>query len=119
VPEWKRRGHYTPIDVPVCPVQADIAAYEKQLNDLLLVKAGPTTLPAYPLTAKGTPQEMGMHAELKDSWDAHHSQPVLQGVKPDTEQVIKRMQVRAVQLLPFLDSFQPIVWVTLQLSYAT
>jgi hypothetical protein len=82
VPEWKRRGHYTPIEVPECPVQVDIAVYEAQLNQLVSHQAGPTAIALYPLVASGTALEQDMHNELKDSWEVFHGQQVPQNVRP-------------------------------------
>jgi hypothetical protein len=95
-PEWKRRALYTAIEVPACPVQADIAVYEALLlHSLVVSEAGAEQVPAYPLTTRGTPLEEAMHAELMQSWEAHHRLLMPQGVKPDTQELIQEMQVWA------------------------
>jgi hypothetical protein len=98
IPNWKRRGLYTPIDIPVCPVQADIAAYETQLNGLVVFQSLFRKPPAYPLTANGTPLEQEMHAELKQSWSAHHRMKNGCAVLARTQLVVQQLQVGHVHV---------------------
>jgi hypothetical protein len=94
VPDWKRRGHYVPIDIPACPVQVDISAYEQQLNQLVSYRPGPSNAPAYPLAVSGTALEQDMHAMLKGSWEVFHTQPEPQAISPDAVAIILLMKVR-------------------------
>jgi hypothetical protein len=111
-PLWKRLHLCEDIQVPPCPVAADVVpAMEALLQQLVAAAAAvpgsppaPSTpdsqLPPYPLrTGSGEgadiPLERRMHAELEDSWRVHHCTPVATAVVPGALQSLLRAQASA------------------------
>ena len=122
-PEWLRRGLYQPVDVTSCPVPASaILEAEDRLAGLVVMGSGAggtsgERVPAYPLAVPGRGCGSGssgssgdsgshnvgsggssalaaeMHAELKSSWEAHHTAPRHKGTMPGAADVIKQEQV--------------------------
>ncbi|KAG2451920.1 hypothetical protein HYH02_003695 [Chlamydomonas schloesseri] len=92
-PAWRRQGQYKAVGVlekaPSVPA-GFVEDTEKQLRRLVTVpkKRGRTSRSPYPLAAlqeEPRPLEVDMHAELRESWKAHHSLPDMAacGVQPD------------------------------------
>lgn len=98
-PPWKRLRLCQPLDVPPCPVGAELVlGIEAALRQLVLPGAA-VKAEGYPLLAGGsaqrsTPLERDMHAELEGSWNTHHSLPAPVGVRADAADVIRQAQVR-------------------------
>lgn len=111
-PLWQRLRLYDEIQVPPCPVAADVVpAMEARLLQLVAAAAAvpgsppaPSTpdsqLPPYPLrvgSGEGAhiPLERRMHAELEDSWRVHHRTAVATVVVPGMQQALLRAQASA------------------------
>ena len=110
-PLWQRLRLYDEIQVPPCPVAADVVpAMEAWLLQLVAAAAVPgsppapstpdSQLPPYPLrvgSGEGAdiPLERRMHAELEDSWRVHHRTAVATTIVPGTQQSLLRAQASA------------------------
>jgi hypothetical protein len=83
LPAWRRLGQYRPIEIrEAFPVaEGYVAEVETGLARLVVTprqaRRQEGGIPPYPLAAAAapTPLEAEMHAELADSWAAHHSAP--------------------------------------------
>jgi hypothetical protein len=110
-PGCRRRGHYTAIDVPSCPVPLDavtqweelLAACVQQSKSSAAQGQDPSTMgpipptggaggqvshPPYSLAARptATPLEQQMHSELERSWAVHQD---AKGQGPATAQLVQ------------------------------
>ncbi|KAG2441624.1 hypothetical protein HXX76_003244 [Chlamydomonas incerta] len=100
---WRRQRQWQAIpELQAAPAMPATYVWdaEAELRDLLLAPPGGTgaAVQPYPLAASDAPLrplEADMHSELRESWEAHHSQPdaAAYGVKPDCLERVRGLKV--------------------------